>query len=113
MRIKYTKNKVNFKRRLYLLKSNIDRLVVRISNRSVIVQRIKGGYNSVGDNVLKTWLYHKYEKGSVNVLKLENFLKQISEGETFKNTILDLGNKFKNKGGLRIKKVIEIHNAVK
>lgn len=47
----------NYRKRFTLLKSNFPRLVIRFTNRQIIMQLVT--YEPTGDRVLKTWLSAK------------------------------------------------------
>lgn len=94
-------------RRYKLLKSNKDRLVVRLSNRSCTLQVVSAGYDLKGDRIKSTFLFHKV-MGKINCnahtigLFLDKCLPTIKE---LPDTILDIGRRHKSRGS-KLDKVI-------
>lgn len=65
----------NYRKRFILLKSKLPRLVIRFTNRQIIMQLVV--YESYGDRILKTWLsskqlttVKKYNTSSTTLLAL-------------------------------------------
>jgi ribosomal protein L18 len=94
MRLKRARNKTNYIIRYKTIKSKKDRLVIRFTNRQIIVQIVKGGFNKIGDEVVRTWLSKKcLNHGSINVALIPSYVKLIYEQipQTMNELIIDLG----------------------
>lgn len=98
--VKYRRKRegrTNYKKRLAMLKGNTSRLVIRRSNKSIVVQIVK--YNPDGDNVVVTFNSTKlvsygwnFSKKSLPAAYLTGLaLGKIALAKGIENAIVDLG----------------------
>ena len=106
--------KTNYKKRFNLLRSGLPRIVVRVSNKKIIVQYVE--HNSKGDNVRSSVTSDVLSKIGIKAISYKNkfcgylagyyFGKQALAKKAKKKAILDIGMQKLYKGG-RIFSVVQ------